>query len=74
MRMKRAVIAPRISVTRKIIPEASRNASRRSPFSSSSVNTGTKAAWIAASANRLRTRLGTWNATVNADIGPRVPK
>ena len=34
------------------------------------MNTGTKAAWIAASANRLRTRFGTWNAIVKADIGP----
>ena len=72
--MKSAVRAPRISVTRKIIVEASRNASRRCPFSSSSVKTGTNAAWIAASANRLRTRFGTWKATVNADIAPSVPK
>ena len=68
------MIAPRISVTRKSIVEASRNASRRSPFSSNSVKTGTNAAWMAASANRLRTRFGTWNAIVNADIGPSVPK
>ena len=38
------------------------------------MNTGTKAAWIAASANRLRTRFGTWKATVKADIGPNVPE
>ena len=38
------------------------------------MNTGTKAAWIAASANRLRTRFGTWKAIVNADIAPLTPK
>jgi small subunit ribosomal protein S20 len=42
--------------------------------SSSSVNTGTKAAESAASANSARTRLGTWKASVNADIAPDVPK
>ena len=73
-RMNRAVIAPRIKATRKISVEASRNASRLFPFSSCSVKTGTNAAWIAASANRLRTRLGTWKAIVNADIGPLTPK
>ena len=61
-------------MTRKIIVEASRNASCLFPFSSCSVKTGTKAAWIAASANRLRTRFGAWKAIVNADIGPLTPK
>ena len=61
-------------MTTKIRLVASRNASRRSPRSSFSVNTGTKAAWIAASANRLRTRFGTWKAIVNADIAPLTPK
>ena len=73
-RMNSAVIAPRTRVTRKIRVEARRKASRLFPFSSCSVKTGTNAAWIAASANRLRTRLGTWKAIVNADIGPLTPK
>jgi hypothetical protein len=38
------------------------------------VKTGTKAAWIAASAKSDRTRLGTWKAMVKADIGPVIPK
>ena len=38
------------------------------------MNTGTNAAWIAASANRLRTRFGSWKAIVNADICPLAPK
>ncbi len=58
----------------KIRVEASLNASRLSPRSSCSVKIGTNAAWIAASAKRLRTRLGTWKAIVNADIGPFTPK
>ena len=50
--------------------EASRSASRlRCPARSSSVKTGTNAALSAASANRLRTRFGTWKAIVNADDG-----
>ncbi len=54
--------------------DASWNASRLRPFSSSSVKTGTNAADSAASANRLRTRFGTWKASVNAENGPLVPK
>ena len=54
--------------------DASWNASRRLPFSSSSVKTGTNAALSAASANRLRTRFGTWKASVKAENGPLVPK
>jgi hypothetical protein len=38
------------------------------------VKTGTNAAWIAASANRDRTRFGTWKAIVKADIAPLIPK
>ena len=38
------------------------------------MNTGTNAADSAESANSERTRFGTWNASVNADIGPLVPK
>ncbi len=72
--MKITVITPS---TARISPNsapARLNASRFSPFSSSSVKTGTKAADSAASANRLRTRLGTWKASVNAEAGPVVPK
>ena len=72
--MKSAVIAASPSVTRKIRSAARRNASRRFCCSSCSVNTGTNAAWIAASANRLRTRFGTWKAIVNADIAALTPK
>ena len=61
-------------MTRKIRVDARRNASRLLPRSSCSVKTGTNAAWIAASAKRLRTRLGTWKAIVNADIAPLTPK
>ena len=68
------MIAPRTIVTRKSSCEASRKASLRSPCSSFSRKTGTNAAWIAASANRLRTRFGTWKAIVNADIAPLMPK
>ena len=42
-RMKSAVIAPRISRIMKKRLEATLKASLRSPFSSSSLNTGTKA-------------------------------
>ena len=66
-----AVSAATISTTNV---DASWNASRLRPFSSSSVKTGTNAALSAASANRLRTRLGTWKASVNAENGPLVPK
>ena len=38
------------------------------------MKTGTNAALSAESANRLRTRFGTWNATVNAENAPLVPK
>ncbi len=46
----------------------------RSPFSSSSVNTGTNAPWSAESATSARSRFGTWKAIVNADIAPVTPK
>ena len=61
-------------MTRKIRVDARRKASRLLPRSRCSVNTGTKAAWIAASANRLRTRFGTWKAIVKADTAPLTPK
>src|SRR4051794_33942929 len=73
-RMKTAVIAPRIARIRTNSVLASWKASRLRPFSSSSVNTGTKAALSAASANSERTRFGTWKAIVNAENAPDVPK
>src|SRR3954452_6889545 len=73
-RMKTAVMAPRIARIRTNSVLASWKASRLRPFSSSSVNTGTKAALRAASANSERTRLGTWKAIVNAEKAPDVPK
>jgi hypothetical protein len=72
--MKSTEIAPRTARIRKNSVEASRNASLRRSCSSSSVKTGTKAALSAASANRLRTTLGTWKAMVNALNGPLVAK
>ena len=54
--------------------EATRQARRFSPFSSSSLKTGTNAEESAASATSARIRFGIWNATVNALIGPRAPK
>ena len=72
--MKSAVRADRISSTSQKRLDATRQARRRSPFSSSSVNTGTKADCRAASATSARTRFGTWNATVKALIFPAAPK
>ena len=74
VRTKSAVMAPSARVTANSMEVARRNASRRLPFSSCSVKTGTKAGCRAASANSARTRLGTWKAIVNADIGPLIPK
>ncbi len=74
VRMKNAVIAPRTSRITKNSVEASRKASLRLFWSSSSVKTGTKAAEIAASANSERTRFGTWKAIVKAEKAPLVPK
>ena len=51
--------------------EATRHARLRSPFSSSSLKTGTNADESAASATSARTRFGIWKAIVNALIGPR---
>ncbi len=53
---------------------ATRNASRLRPCWIKSVNTGTNAADSAAWENRLLNRLGTWEASVNADIAAEVPK
>src|SRR3954449_10817139 len=73
-RMNSRVITPRTRQITKNRLEATRKASLRSPFSSSSVNTGTKAPWRAESANSARTRFGTWKAIVNADIAAETPK
>ena len=54
--------------------EARRKASCLRPWCSSSVNTGTKAADRAACENRLLNRLGTWEATVNAEAAAVMPK
>ena len=62
------------SRTSQKIVEARRHARARSPFSSSSLKTGTNAPESAWSAIRARTRFGIWNATVNALIFPAAPK
>ena len=69
-----AVIRPSEIEITNTSADATRKASWRLRFSSCSVKTGTNAACSAASANRLRIRLGTWNAIVNALIGPFTPK
>ena len=74
MRMKRAVTPPPIRRKSQKIVDATRQARAFSPFSSSSLKTGTKAEERAASATRARIRFGIWNATVKALIGPRAPK
>ncbi len=73
-RMNTAVIAVSAARISRNRVDARRNASRLRPCSRSSVKTGTNAALSAASANRLRTRFGIWNAIVNAENGPLVPK
>ena len=72
--MKRAVRPPSTSRTSQKTVEATRQARRRSPFSSRSLKTGTNAPERAASARSARTRFGIWNATVNALIFPLMPK
>ena len=72
--IRSAVIAPRPRRRSQKRVEATRQARLRSPFSSSSLKTGTKAEESAASATRARTRFGTWNATVKALIRPAAPK
>ena len=54
--------------------EASRTASLRLPFCSSSVKTGTKAADSADCANSCATRFGTSEAIVYAEAAGVVPK
>ena len=68
--MKQRRQAPRPSSIRKKTLEATRQARLRSPFSSSSVKTGTNADESAASATSARIRFGTWKATVKALILP----
>src|SRR4029079_761088 len=63
-----------ISRTSQKIVDATRHALARSPFSRSSLKTGTKAPERAVSATSARTRFGIWNATVNALIFPAAPK
>jgi hypothetical protein len=73
--MNSAVTAPRPSSKSQKRLDATRQARARSPFSSSSLKTGTNAEESAASATSARTRFGTWNATVNALIpAPSTPK
>ena len=72
--MKITVITPSTTRIRPNSALARCSASLRLSCSSSSVNTGTNAADSAESANSERTRFGTWKASVNADIGPVVPK
>ena len=72
--MKSAVSPPSPSMTSQRSVEATRHARLRSPFSSSSEKTGTKADESAASATSARTVFGTRNATSNALIAPTVPK
>jgi hypothetical protein len=73
-RMKSTVRVPRpMSISQKSV-EATRQARARSPFSSSSPNTGTKAPESAESATRARMVFGIRNAISKALIGPRTPK
>ena len=72
--MKSALSAVRPSSISQKRLEATRQARLRSPFSISSLKTGTKADESAASARRARTRFGNWKATVNALIFPAAPK
>ena len=73
-RMKRAVSPLPISRKSQKTVDATRQALARSPFSSSSLKTGTNADDSAASATMARMRFGIWNATVKALIEPRAPK
>jgi hypothetical protein len=72
--MKRIVALP--SPTRIIQKsvEATRQARARSPFSRSSLKTGTNAEESAASATSARTVFGIRKAISNALMGPRTPK
>ena len=72
-RMKTAVSPVVKRRTSQKIVDATRHARARSPFSSSSLNTGTNAPESAVSATSARTRFGIWNATVNALTRPAAP-
>ena len=72
--MNMSVTAPRTTRIRPNSAPASSNASLRFFCSRSSVKTGTNAAVSAESATSARIRFGTWNAIVNAENGPEVPK
>ena len=72
--MNSAVSPPVTRRTSQKIVDATRQARTRSPFSSSSLKTGTNAPESAASATSARTRFGIWNATVKALIFPSTPK
>ena len=72
--IRSAVRAPRPSSISQKSVEATRQARLRSPFSSSSLKTGTKAEESAASATSDRKRFGTWKATVKALTLPAAPK
>ena len=73
MSTKIAVRPVVISRTSQKIVDATRHARARSPFSSSSLKTGTKAPESAWSATSERTRFGIWKATVKALIFPAAP-
>ena len=72
--MKSAVTPPRTSSVSQKSVDATRHARCRSPFSSSSLNTGTNAPESAASARSARTTFGMRIATVNALMSPVTPK
>ena len=72
MKSAESAVSPS-SISQKRV-EATRQARRRSPFSISSLNTGTNAEESAASATSARIRFGIWNAIVNALIFPAAPK
>jgi hypothetical protein len=73
-RIRSAVRAPSPRSTSQNRLDATRQARRRSPFSSNSVKIGTNAEERAASATSARTRFGTWKATVKALTLPAAPK
>ncbi len=73
-RMKRTVTLPSPRKMSQKSVEATRQARARSPFSSNSLKTGTKADERAASATSARTVFGIRKAISNALIGPRTPK
>ncbi len=73
-RMKSAVTPPRTSMVSQKSVDATRQARFFSPFSRSSLKTGTNAPERAASATSARTRFGIWIATVKALIFPLTPK